>query len=147
MHCLFWVMCAVLFGVAYRLGYKLVADKFPALLSASLIMLVVSIISFGMFFLMAEDNAILHTGNLYHYWPLVVVGVFVTGLEASVLMVYRSGGPLSIVQSLAANIVGIIVLIIGVVVFREHINPGQTVGFFLALAGVILMTYHSKKKG
>lgn len=146
MHWLFWVMCAVFFGVAYRLGYKLVSDKFPALLSVSLIMFIVSVISFGMFFLFPESNALPLSGNLRHYWPLVVVGFFVAGLEVSVMMIYRSGGPLSIAQSLSANIGAIAVFIIGAMVFREHTNVGQTVGFLLGLIGVTLMAYYSRKR-
>ena len=146
MHWLFWVMCAVFFGVAYRLGYKLISDKFPALLSVSLIMFVVSVISFGTFFLMPEKNGVPFSDNLYHYWPLVVVGVFVAGLEVSIMMIYRSGGPLSIAQSLAGNTIGIVVLIIGVLVFREDVTVGQAIGFFLGLLGVTLMAYYSKKK-
>lgn len=140
---LFWVFSAVAFAVGYRLSYKLLSDKLPPLLSVSIVMFIVSMLSFTLYYWQSSGETPAPEANL---WPLITVGVIVAGLEVSIMMIYRAGGPVSIAQSLASNVISLLVLFFGIFYFAEELNSGQTFGFWLALIGVSLMTFFSHRK-
>jgi drug/metabolite transporter (DMT)-like permease len=146
MHWLIWVFIAVSFSTAYRLGYKLLSGEFTALFNVAVITLVASIVCFILYFIREHNMAAFGTLSLKSIVPLAVVGVILAGLEVSIMMIYRAGGPLSISQTLASSMTGIIVFGIGVLWFKDHLNAGQIAGFFLGLTGISLLTYYSYAK-
>lgn len=143
MHWLFWVFISTFFGVGYRVGYKAVSDDFAPLFAVGVITLVASLLSLGLHYWLDRQKAVkpvLERRTLLH---LLVVGVFTAGLSISNMMMYSAGGLVSIAQVLSSSMVIIIVFAIGIFAFREKLNVGQVVGFFVGLIGIILMTYHS----
>lgn len=146
MHWLTWVFTGVFFGVSYRLGYKLISNQFPPLLSAAIVTLVASLTCFAIYFVQTQMQQTLTTPPLKTLWPLLLVGFVLAGLEVSIIMLYHAGGPLSIAQSMASSTVGIIVFVIGIAFFKESLNTGQLIGFLLSLSGITLLTYYSYAK-
>ena len=145
MHWLVWVFIGSFFGVSYRLGYKLISTQFPPILSASVVTLVASILCFSIYFYQYnyQDVPFPSPKTL---WPLFLIGITLAGLEVSIIMLYHSGGPLSIAQALASSTVGIIVFTIGYFYFKDNINTGQLIGLTLGLTGTALLTYYSYAK-
>ena len=151
MHWLAWVLFSVFFSVGYRLSYKFISDKLSPLLAVSLIMFLVSLISLGLFFILlwgqGEASAFKNLPDmlsLQSVWPLFVVGCVVAGLEVSILMVYRVGGPVSIAQSLMSNTTSVMVFFGGILIFEERLNTVQCIGFLFAIVGVSLMSFFSR---
>jgi drug/metabolite transporter (DMT)-like permease len=145
MHWLFWVFTSVFFGISYRLGYKLVSGNSSPLLNVAVITMTASLICFVLYYLKDYPKSSDTLINLKNLWPLLIVGVVMAGLEVSIMMIYRSGGPVSISQSLASSMVGIIIFAIGLIFFKEQLNTGQIIGFALGLAGITTLTYYSSK--
>ncbi|PIZ30592.1 MAG: hypothetical protein COY40_04295 [Alphaproteobacteria bacterium CG_4_10_14_0_8_um_filter_53_9] len=146
MHWLTWVFTGIFFGVSYRLGYKLISNQFPPILSAAIVTLVASLTCFVIYFIQTNMHSTIVTPPLKTLWPLLLVGLILAGLEVSIIMLYHAGGPLSIAQSMASSAVGIIVFIIGITFFKESLNTGQLIGFVLGLSGITLLTYYSYAK-
>lgn len=144
MHWLFWVFMGVVLGTSYRLGYKLVSDKFSPLFNVATITFIASLICFALYLWKENSKFALSDIDIKSLWPLLIVGIIVAGLEISIMMIYKSGGPLSIAQTLTSSLVGVFVFAIGLIFFKEELNTGQTVGFILALSGISLMTYYSR---
>ena len=144
MHWLIWVFIAVFFGVSYRIGYKLLSGFPNPLLNVSIISLIASLVCFVLYLCREQSSAAFHVPEWRLLWPLVIVGIALAGLEISVMMIYRSGGPLSIAQSMSSSLVGIIIFAIGVIAFKDQLNMEQIIGFALGLSGVTLMTYSSR---
>ena len=143
MHWLFWVSLSIFFGVGYRVGYKAVSDDFAPLFAVGVISLVSSLVSLGLHYCIDRPKVVKHVLKPKTLLLLLVVGIFTAGLEVSNMMMYKAGGLVSIAQVLSSNMVSIIIFTIGIFAFRERLNAGQSIGFFIGLIGVTLMTYHS----
>ncbi|HIF24769.1 MAG TPA: hypothetical protein EYG18_01590 [Micavibrio sp.] len=146
MHWLIWVFIAVSFSSAYRLGYKMLSGEFTALFNVAVITLIASLTCFMLYFLREHNATSFENLSAKSIAPLILVGIVLAGLEVSIMMIYRVGGPLSISQSLASSMTGIIIFGVGVLCFKDQLNWGQITGFFLSLTGVSLLTYYSAAK-
>ncbi|HHX14320.1 MAG TPA: EamA family transporter [Clostridiales bacterium] len=72
-------------------------------------------------------------------WAPLALGLFVVGLEAGFIYLYRVGWDISI-GSLVCNILLAIVLIgIGVLLYKEQISRQQLLGIVLCVAGLIFV--------
>lgn len=146
MYWLAWVFIAVFFGVTYRLGYKLLSGHMTPLFNVSIVTLVACVVCFSLYLWREHGQATLDDLSLKTAVLLVFVGFALAGLEVSIMMIYKSGGPLSIAQSLGSSMVGVVVFAIGLVFFKDQLNWGQILGFVLGLSGITLMTYYSRAK-
>ena len=72
-------------------------------------------------------------------WTSLVLGVAIVGLEFGYIMAYRAGWNISI-GSLVANILLAVMLIpVGVYLFREGFGANKVIGTVLCLAGLTLI--------
>lgn len=72
-------------------------------------------------------------------WTSVALGVAIVGLEFGYLLAYRAGWNIS-VGSLVANIFLALVLIpIGILLYKEGFEPHKIVGVGLCIAGLIVI--------
>jgi drug/metabolite transporter (DMT)-like permease len=75
----------------------------------------------------------------YIKWPSIALGLAVVGLEFGFIMAYRAGWNIS-VGTLVANIcLAVILLAIGVLLFKENVSIKQIAGAALCVAGLVLI--------
>ena len=68
-----------------------------------------------------------------------LIGLAIVGLEAGNILMYKAGWNIS-VGSLINNItVSIILLFVGLLLYKEKITPTQIAGIVLCLAGLVLV--------
>ena len=74
-------------------------------------------------------------------WASVAVGVAIVGIELGFVVAYRAGWRIS-VASLIANVATALILVgMGMAVFREHLGSRGAAGIILCLAGLALVLY------
>lgn len=74
-------------------------------------------------------------------WASVAVGIAIVGIELGFVVAYRAGWKISL-ASLIANVVTALLLVaIGLAVFREHLGARGVAGIVLCLAGLGLIMY------
>ncbi len=72
-------------------------------------------------------------------WTSVILGIAIIGLEFGYIQAYRIGWNISIC-SLVCNIsLGIILLLIGILVYHEQITKQQFMGIIFCLIGIFLI--------
>ena len=72
-------------------------------------------------------------------WTSFILGIAIIGLEAGYIQAYRMGWNVSIC-SLVCNIsLGIILLLVGILVYREQIAKQQLIGIIFCLIGIFFM--------
>ena len=72
-------------------------------------------------------------------WTSFVLGICVVGLEFGYVMAYRAGWNIS-VGSLVANIsLAIILIPVGLLLYRERIGVNQIIGIALCIVGLIFI--------
>lgn len=122
--------------------YNICAKSTPAeansFVSLSITYLVGALLSIGMFFLTsAGKDYFVELKKLN--WASVVLGASVVALEFGYIAIYRAGWKVS-VGSLVANIgLAVILILVGVIFYKELISIKQICGIMLCLGGLLLL--------
>ena len=70
----------------------------------------------------------------------VILGIAIVGLEFGYICVYRAGWKISTASLVANIIVACILLLVGILIFKETLSARQAVGMCLCAAGLILIS-------
>ena len=110
-------------------------DSFAAL---SITYLVAAIISMILFFTASGGKNLL-TELSKANWASYALGISIVALEFGYINVYRAGWKVS-VGSLVANIsLACVLLLVGVLTYKEHISVRQLIGMGVCMIGLILI--------
>lgn len=69
----------------------------------------------------------------------VLIGLAVFGVEAGFFFVYRSGWPLATTYLVSSLSIAVLLALLGMLAFGEHLSVARAAGLALALGGVVLM--------
>lgn len=74
-------------------------------------------------------------------WASFALGAAIVGLEIGFLLAYRAGWNLSL-AGIAANVAAALILLpVGLVIFKEHASPLNILGVFICIVGLILVNH------
>jgi uncharacterized membrane protein len=73
-------------------------------------------------------------------WTVATIGIGATAVELGYLLAYRVGWNISIAPILTSVGVTLLLIPIGIMVFREQLSAWNMVGIILCLAGLFLVT-------
>jgi len=72
-------------------------------------------------------------------WATYVVGLSIVGVELAILLAYRAGWKISLASVVANVATALLLVIIGVVGYREHLAARHVVGLLMCLGGLVLV--------
>lgn len=140
MNLFFWSMAlTIAANVIYHFCQKAIAPGANPM--ASLIVtyagaMLAAALAFPLFYPADSFAASFRTLN----WASYVLSIGVVGLELGFLLAYRAGWNLSL-GALVSNVAVTLLLIpIGVLLYRETISPRTALGIVLAIAGLVLIS-------
>ena len=70
----------------------------------------------------------------------VLVGLALIGIDSGVFFLYRLGGEVSVISILTSALQSLLLVLIGILVFRERVTPTNVLGMVLSLGGVYFLT-------
>ena len=73
-------------------------------------------------------------------WTTYLLGVVIVGIELGYLLVYRSGWKISISTAVTSSFVLPLLLVIGVLFFREGLSLMKIAGLGFCLVGIVLLS-------
>lgn len=73
-------------------------------------------------------------------WASVTVGLAIVGVDLGYLLAYRSGWRVSLGSTFCNAWIALLMLPVGVMLFKEKLVPANYLGVILALAGVFLIS-------
>ena len=73
-------------------------------------------------------------------WTSLALGVAIVGLEAGFLLAYRTGWNISLAGVFANVIVALILIPVGVTIFKEQLKPVNLIGIALCILGLVLIS-------
>lgn len=71
-------------------------------------------------------------------WATYVVGLSIVAVELAVLLAYRAGWRISLASVVANVTTALLLVLIGVVWYREHLGAQHVLGLALCLLGLVL---------
>jgi uncharacterized membrane protein len=72
-------------------------------------------------------------------WTSYVLGMAIVGLEFGFLSAYRVGWKISSVQLVSSICVACVLLVVGVIVYKEIITFRQLIGIAISMVGLVLI--------
>jgi uncharacterized membrane protein len=74
-------------------------------------------------------------------WASIALGIVIVGLELGYLLAYRMGWQVNVAGLISNVTVGLILIPVGLWLFRERLSFVNMVGILLCIAGIILVNY------
>ena len=100
--------------------------------------LVGAAVAFIMFLILGDSRDIL-TELKKANWTSFVLGIVLVGLEVGFIYAYKAGWKVSAAQIVTSSILGVILIIVGYVGYKEAITWNKIVGVIVCLAGLGLI--------
>lgn len=135
-----WVFLALAIGAT--VGYHLVLKVTPAGANAFLSLtvtyaLVTVMLAAG--YVLTPSVAPLRASLRDLNWAAVALAIAIVGLDLGFLFLYRSGFDLSLGQLVTQSVAALVLLLLGVALFREHLSLLNAAGIALCVAGLWLI--------
>jgi uncharacterized membrane protein len=133
-----WLSIAVACTVGYHLVLKLTPAGVNPLLSLLVTYALVVVLFGGI--LLASPGGLEWKQELRQLnWTAIALAVAIVGLDLGFLFLYRSGFAVSLGALVTQSAAALLLLVIGVAAFREHLSAANAVGLVLCLAGLWLV--------
>lgn len=140
---LYWL--PILLVILSNTLYHITAKSTPGTANPLASLLVTYLVASAVTLVLMLGNQAAHKAELFPFrglnWTSFALGLCIVGLEYGYIMAYRAGWNIS-VGSLVANIVlAIILLAVGVLLFREHMTIQRGVGILLCVIGLVFINW------
>ena len=73
-------------------------------------------------------------------WASVAVGVAIVGVELGFLLAYRAGWNVSLAAVTSGTVLAVLLIPVGVLLFRERLSATNLLGIVLCVAGLVLVS-------
>jgi drug/metabolite transporter (DMT)-like permease len=138
---LFWLSAALVVGanVAYHLCQKSIPPVANPMLSVTATFFTAGAVSLLLLpAFLGHTTLVQKLGRLN--WASVALGLTIVGVDVGYLLLYRAGWNLSLGSVVCNSSVALVLLPVGVLLFKEKLTPSNYVGVGLALVGIYLIT-------
>ena len=134
----FWLSLAILCTVGYHLVLKVTPAGVNPLLSLMLTYALVTLV-FGVILLVAPGGFEWRQELRHLNWTALALAVVIVGLDLGFLYLYRGGFEVSLGALVTQSAAAMLLLIVGVAVFREKLSAANVAGLALCLVGLWLV--------
>lgn len=125
-------------NTVYHICSRSTPKDLNAFASLAVTYLTAGLLSAVLFFITARQKNIFAELTKMN-WTSVVLGIVIIGLEFGWLNVYRAGWKVS-VGSLVANVgLACVLILVGLLLYKEAISLRQTIGMVICAAGLVLV--------
>jgi uncharacterized membrane protein len=135
---LLWLSLAILCTVGYHLVLKLTPAGVNPLLSLMLTYALVTLV-FGVILLVAPGGFEWRHELRQINWTALALAAVIVGLDVGFLYLYRGGFEVSLGALVTQSAAAMLLLVVGVTVFREKLTTANAAGLLLCLAGLWLV--------
>jgi len=133
----------VIFVIAFNTIYHICAKHIPGNANPLALLVVTYLIaactSFVLFVATTGGKLSLTEQIKTLTWAPVLLGFAIVALEFGFILIYRAGWNISLASLVCNAAMAMILIVIGLMIYKESINSSQVAGIFLCLAGLILI--------
>lgn len=138
-HYIWPPLLVVASNVAYHVAAKETPQAVNAFLSLTVTYLVGAALTLGLYFVTAGPQPDVLRSLKELNWSSYLLSLFIVGLEAGNLYLYRAGWKISL-GSLVCNIsVAAVLLVVGILFYKEALSFKQVIGLALCAAGLVVI--------
>ena len=132
------ILIVVASNTVYNISAKSTPVNINSFASLSVTYLIAMICSLAMYFFTAEQKGLLLELSKAN-WTTYALGLAVVGLEFGFLCVYRAGWKISTASLFASIALACVLLIIGLLLYKETLSIRQMLGMGVCALGLFLI--------
>jgi len=138
---MFWMSIGLLVGanLLYHVCQKLIPVSANPMVSMFVTFFVAGIVCLALLPFLLPEGAVLGDEFRKLNWTSWLLGLTIIGIELGFLLLYRSGFQISLGSIVVNAAVALALVPVGVVFFRERLQPSDILGIGLLLAGLVLI--------
>ena len=133
-----WLTLAIVATVGYHLVLKVTPANVNPILSLAATYLVVSVALVTVYLLAPAATPVREAVKLLN-WTVFALAAAIIFLDVGFLMLYRSGFDVSLGQLVTQSAAALLLLGLGVLLFRERLNLANLAGIALCVVGLWLI--------
>jgi len=133
-----WLTLAIVATVGYHLVLKVTPANVNPILSLAATYLVVAVALSTVYLLTPTATPAREAVKLLN-WTVIALSAAIIFLDVGFLMLYRSGFDVSLGQLVTQSAAALLLLGLGVVLFRERLNLANLAGIALCVVGLWLI--------
>jgi uncharacterized membrane protein len=130
----------VVANVLYHIFLKLTPATVNPLLSLMVTYLVAATAT-AVIYLLYPDKTALTVGLKELNWASYALGLAIVGLEVGFILAYRAGWNISLAGLVSSTTVSMLLIPVGLLLFKESLTAVNMLGIALCLIGLILVNY------
>ena len=132
------ITVAVFANVLYHVASKSIPAEQNAFMGLVVNYATALIASAILFFMTPHEKILVEAAR--SNWACVLMGLAITGVEVSFVMIYRAGGKLSTAALVVNILIALAMLGVGGIFYHEPITPQKIFGAALCIAGVVMLS-------
>jgi drug/metabolite transporter (DMT)-like permease len=136
---LVWLLLAIVASVGYHLVLKVTPEAVNPFLSLATTY-VLGAVAFLACYALAPDSPPIREGLKPLNWTALALAIAVIGIDIAFLMLYRSGFEVAFGQNVTQTTTALILVAVGVILFREKLNAANLAGIALCVIGLWLIS-------
>lgn len=135
------IVIIIMSNVVYHNTAKNIPKEANSFLSLAITYLVGGVITIAMYCLTSKPTKILTEIHKLD-WTSYVLGLAIVGLEIGYMYMYRAGWDISKGSLIANILLAIVLIIIGILFYKEHIGLYQIIGIVCCMVGLIFINFN-----
>jgi multidrug transporter EmrE-like cation transporter len=138
MNWVVWCFFVVITSVTYQTSMKIFSGRVPLFLYTAIVgvtMLLISAIGLSLTYKSIDFSVIDQRKIYFSFW----LGIATFMIELSYFYLYKNNAPVSLSRMFILAGSTVVLLLVGVLFFKERINLNQMIGFILSLAGMLFI--------
>ena len=133
------ITVAVLANVLYHMASKSIPAEQNAFMGLVVNYAMALLASAILFFMTPHEKILVEAAR--SNWACVLMGLSITGVEVSFVMIYRAGGELSTASLIVNILLALAMLAVGGFFYHEQITTQKIFGAALCIAGVVMLSF------
>ncbi|MBQ4410685.1 MAG: EamA family transporter [Clostridia bacterium] len=129
------IALVVLSNTFYQICAKEVPEKMDPFASLTVTYLVGAAVSFALFGLLNRGGSIVAEYQKLNWAPFVL-GLVLVGLETGFIYAYRAGWTVSTAAIVQSAFLGVALIFVGMLLYKEVITPTKVAGILICLVGL-----------
>ncbi len=128
--------------IVSNLVYQICAKSIPSSLnpfaSLTISYLLAAFISFLFYFLLNKDSNIFAEYRKLN-WSSFLLGLSLLGMELGWIYAFKAGWEISTAQIIQSAILGSLLLLVGIIFFKEKVSWNKLLGIAICLVGLVVI--------
>ena len=125
-------------NTVYNISAKSTPSSINAFASLAVSYAIGMVFSVIMFYITSDSKNIIEEVSKTN-WTALALGIAIVALEFGYICIYRAGWKISVATLIANISLACVLMIVGILLYKEAISPKQIIGVIISAIGLVLI--------